>query len=212
MDDTQKMTWDYLQREAALTPEQLVQFQRYYQMLIAWNEVHNLTAITALEEVVQYHFLDSLAIASYYSFASCSMMADVGAGGGFPVLPLKIKYPAIPVVLIEVIEKKCRFLSQVVHELGLHDVEVVQLDWRTFLRKTAYPELAKPQALFCARASLAPAELVRMFQPSSPYKKAKLVYWASRGWGPTGQEKKFFIKEELYKVGEKERKYLFFGG
>lgn len=197
--------WQILKREASLSDQQLSQFQKYYALLIEWNRVHNLTAITELNDVIQYHFLDSLLLGKYVDFSVISTIADVGTGAGFPGIPLKIKYPHVSVVLIEVIEKKRQFLHTVVEVLGLENVEIVSFDWRTFLRKTSYKI-----DLFCARASLQPEELVYMFKPSSPYRDAMLVYWAANEWQPLPKEASFILKEELYKIGARWRKYVFF--
>lgn len=204
------MVWQQFQERAQLSPAQLELFKRYYQLLLQWNEVHNLTAITDLAEVLEYHFLDSILIRKFYDFEKCRAIADIGSGGGFPGIPLSILFPGTPVLLIEVTEKKCRFLRLVAQELGLAQVEVIQLDWRTFLRTTCHEQLASPYGLVCARASLAPRELVRMFQPSSCYRDATLVYWASRDWQPTVREQELIVRRERYEVGGKERRYVFF--
>ncbi len=204
--DISQALWGAFAKEAELTETQLHAFQTYHGLLIKWNKKHNLTAITDLEEVINYHFLDSLLLGKFYDFNAIKMFADIGSGAGFPALPLKIKYPHLSVVLVEVTEKKCEFLKLVINTLGLEGVEVVSLDWRTFLRKTAYS-----LDLVCARASLKPEELFHMFKGSSPYRAATLVYWAANNWSPIEREKKFVLKEELYRVGEKRRKYVFFG-
>ncbi|HBY06035.1 TPA: 16S rRNA (guanine(527)-N(7))-methyltransferase RsmG [Candidatus Dependentiae bacterium] len=197
--------WQNFKREASLTEQQLAQFQQYYELLIEWNRVHNLTTITDLKEVIHYHFLDSLLLGKFVDFSTLSAIADIGTGAGFPGLPLKIKYPHLSVVLIEVTEKKRQFLRVVCEALGLENVEIEALDWRTFLRKTSYHI-----DLFCARASLQPEELIFMLKPSSPYRDATLVYWAANDWQSLPKEAPLILKEELYRVGARWRKYVFF--
>jgi hypothetical protein len=92
-----------------------------------------------------------------------------------------------------------------VETLSLENVEIYPLDWRSFLRKTEYPI-----QLFCARASLAPTELLRMFKPSCVYKNAELLYWASAQWQPTDYEKVFMRQHIGYTIKNKKRTFVFF--
>lgn len=188
-----------------LSAEQKEQFQRYCSLLIEWNGRINLTAIINEADIIAYHFEDSLELTRFYNFNSCSMMVDVGTGAGFPGIPIKILYPHISIVLIEVLQKRVIFLEKVIQDLGLKNVTLHSEDWRTFLRKTQYPS-----QLVCARASLRPDELLRMFQPSSPYKQATLVYWASQDWKLSDRESLFLQNEYTYQVGNRSRRYLFF--
>lgn len=198
--------WKWLQETCALSDTQIEQLHRYYMLLIAGNERCNLTTITEEEAVVAYHFADSLLLGRNYPMSQSKGLVDIGSGAGFPGLALKIAFPHLHVLLLEVVEKKRAFLQSVIAELGLTDIEVSGLDWRTFLR---YP--AKyPYDLFCARASLQMDELVRLFKPSSPYRDATLVYWASEQFELTERERPFFDHEVKYSVGNRERRYLFF--
>ena len=108
-------------------------------------------------------------------------------------------------VLIEVNHKKIQSLKHIIAILKLENIEVCPLDWRTFLRKTDYEA-----NLFCARASLDPAELMRMFKPSCIYNKAELIYWASLQWQVGEKEEPFLQKEIPYTIGNKKRKFVFF--
>lgn len=117
-----------------LSAEQLGQFQQYYEALVSRNEQVNLTAITGYEAVQLRHFLDSLTLASPalrgdpagkpFDLSKASLI-DIGAGAGFPGLPLKILYPQIRVTLVESVGKKAAFLSEVAKQLGLTDVTVL---------------------------------------------------------------------------------------
>lgn len=200
----QKIFDNFCVREK-LTDQQSVQFLCYLNTLVEWNKKFNITAITDIEEVLDIHFSDSLALASYINFAEISSIADVGTGGGFPGIPLKIKFPHLNVVLIEVNLKKVSYLEHLVKTLYLDNVVISSLDWRTFLRKTEYT-----LDLFLARASLHPDELVRMFQDNCRYNNATLVYWASRHWQVEPKEKSFLKQEITYTVGGKVRKLVFF--
>ena len=202
---TAACVWQDFKERHNLTDKQVAQFKQYYTLLMQANDIHNITAITDLKAVIKYHFEDSLALGQFLDLSSTAGLADVGTGGGFPGIALKIKYPTLPVVLIEVSHKKRVFLQEVITALELADITINDFDWRTFLRKTDYT-----LELFCARASLQPLELLRMFKPSSPYKDALLVYWASKDWVPDAQTEPFIMREQEYTVGSKQRKLVFF--
>ncbi len=197
--------WRSFALKYRLTHEQESLFKRYYELLVATNDLHNLTAITDVESVIAYHFDDSLVLGNFFDLSHITMLADVGTGAGFPGIPLKIAHPHLEIVLIEVNHKKIEFLEHIIDEFSLKGVMVVDLDWRTFLRKTNYGI-----DLFCARASVQSEELLRVFKPSSPYKQAQLIYWASRHWKASEMEQPFMVKEEDYTVGSKKRKLVFF--
>ena len=107
-----------------LDQRQLEQFATYAAELHRWNQRVNLTAIGDERGVVARHFLDSLRCALSWGAAPRSLV-DVGAGAGFPGLPLKILRPELRLALIESVEKKAAFLRHIVAELGLTDVEVI---------------------------------------------------------------------------------------
>lgn len=198
--------WQSFIEKENLTEQQTQQFKRYLELLLAWNEDINLTSIESVATVISHHFQDSLAVTQAVSFTQDDMICDVGSGGGFPGIPLKIKYPHLKVILIEVQHKKRVFLQTVIQELGLTDIELNAYDWRTFLRKTTYPI-----TYFLARASLRPDELIRLFSPSTAYHNAILIYWASKSWQLGPKEQPYFIKETSYSVDSKKRRLIFFG-
>jgi 16S rRNA (guanine527-N7)-methyltransferase len=108
-----------------LTAVQLAQFARYQELLLTWNQRFNLTAIRDATGIQQRHFLDSLSCGLVTGDLNGQRLVDVGAGPGFPGLPLKIRYPGLALTLVESIAKKARFLEAVVQELNLKDVVVV---------------------------------------------------------------------------------------
>lgn len=179
------------------------QFAQYADLLIEANKNFNLTAIIDKEEVYAYHFYDSLMLAKVLDMHTIKAFADIGAGGGFPSIPLKIVYPHLATHCIEVNLKKAEFLQHIAQTLELQEVNIHTLDWRTFLRTTH-----EPIPLFVARASLQVDELIRMFQPSSPYRLSKLVYWASDHWKPTAKEKPYIHTIYPYMVHNKARKLV----
>ena len=197
--------WRNFQHEFRLSNDQIQKFKRYAQLLIDWNDKFNITTITDVYSIIDDHFKDSIALSRYINVSTMRGLADIGSGGGFPGIPLKILFPEVPLYLIEVNQKKGEFLREIACELDLFDVELCLIDWRTFLRKTDYSI-----DLFCARASLQVSELLRMFKPDCPYRGARLVYWASRHYQISSKEKSYVENEQLYTVGAKQRWYIFF--
>ncbi|MEI7554233.1 16S rRNA (guanine(527)-N(7))-methyltransferase RsmG [Candidatus Chlorohelix sp.] len=117
-----------------LTEEQLARFQLYYETLVDWNERINLTAIIAYEEVQLKHFLDSLTLASprlrgdppgFTLDLNNAALVDIGAGAGFPGLPLKILYPGLKLTLSDSVGKKTAFLTHLVGKLQLREVQII---------------------------------------------------------------------------------------
>jgi 16S rRNA (guanine527-N7)-methyltransferase len=197
--------WRDFITQYGLTIEQQKQFAQYLTVLIEQNELFNLTAITEPADIIAYHFQDSLAISKVIDFKHIESIADVGSGAGFPGIPLKILFPHLKLVLIEVASKKVTFLTDLISMLNLEQSSVCDFDWRTFLRKTQ-----QPIDMFVSRASLHVDELLRMFKPSCPYHNQRLVYWASKEWQISPEEKQFFEKEESYMIQHKKRRLIFF--
>jgi 16S rRNA (guanine527-N7)-methyltransferase len=98
------------------------QLMRYLAHLIEWNKVINLTAIIDPKEIIIKHFVDSLVALVATSFPKNNMVLDVGSGGGFPGIPLKIVRSDLRLTLVEPVQKKCSFLNSVIGLLKLHDV------------------------------------------------------------------------------------------
>ncbi len=204
-DTNTQAAWQAFVKQSALSLEQEKLFLVYLDKLIAWNKKTNLTRIINIQDVINYHFQDSLRICEFINFNELQSMCDVGSGGGFPGIPLKIKYPHLSVVLLEVNSKKVAFLNEIINQLHLQDIHVSPYDWRTFLRVA--PD---PVDIFCARASLKTEELMRVFKPGCAYENSTLVYWASEQWQLGNKEKKFFADEYAYTVGNKMRRYIVF--
>lgn len=107
------------------TDKQIEQFMKYYDLLIEKNKVMNLTAITDLNEVMTKHFLDSVLISNVLDMYDFYTLVDVGTGAGFPGIPIKILFPHLKVTLIDSLNKRLKFLDDVISELELDGIETV---------------------------------------------------------------------------------------
>lgn len=106
-----------------LSDQQKKQFERYFELLVEWNEKINLTAITDKEEVYLKHFYDSIApILQGLIPNETIKLLDIGAGAGFPSLPMKILYPQLDVSIIDSLNKRINFLQLLAQELDLDGV------------------------------------------------------------------------------------------
>lgn len=111
-----------------LSQDQLERFEAYYRHLVVWNTRLNLTAIKGYSEVQVLHFLDSLSLACVLPRAQLGnrKLIDVGAGGGFPGVPLAIAFPELEVTLLEATGKKVAFLEDLSRALALRNVSTVK--------------------------------------------------------------------------------------
>lgn len=107
-----------------LTNEQILQFEKYYEILEEESKKYNLTSITSKEEVYIKHFYDS-ALPLKKIDLSNKKVIDVGSGAGFPGIPLKIVNPSIKMTLVEPTTKRANFLKMVIEKLNLKDIEVI---------------------------------------------------------------------------------------
>ena len=137
IDEMKRAAADY---GLALSGQQLQQFNRYYELLVEWNEKMNLTAITEPHEVAVKHMIDSLTAYDERLFAGQISVIDVGTGAGFPGLPLKILCPSIRLTLMDSLNKRVNFLQTVVDELGLDGVSCIHARAEEGARNKAYRE------------------------------------------------------------------------
>lgn len=107
----------------SLLKEQYGQFYAYMELLIEWNEKMNLTAITEPKEIILKHFVDSLTIAKYVK--EDKSIIDMGTGAGFPGIPIKIYRKDVKVVLADSLNKRIKFLDEVIDKLKLENVETI---------------------------------------------------------------------------------------
>ena len=110
------MLTEILSANINLTGKQLAQFQKFYELLIAWNEKINLTAITDEKDFAIKHVIDSLNLWED-KFAAAENLIDIGTGAGFPGIPIKIFQPELKIVLLDSLNKRIKFLREVIGEL-----------------------------------------------------------------------------------------------
>lgn len=108
--------------EIELNSEQKEKFYAYYDLLIKYNKMFNITAITEREEVYEKHFIDSILGAGEIDGKT---LIDIGSGGGFPAIPIKIVKDDLNITLLEATGKKCEFLKVVINELNLSNITVI---------------------------------------------------------------------------------------
>lgn len=148
-----------------LTEKQKQQFDKFYELLVEWNKVMNLTGITEYEEVNEKHFVDSVALVKAVSLNEKQNLIDVGTGAGFPGIPLKIVFPHLKVTLLDSLNKRIKFLDTVIEELGLEHIETIHGRAEDFAKQADYRE----QYDICV--SRAVANLATLSEYCLPYVK-----------------------------------------
>lgn len=108
-----------------LSDKQIEQFKKYFELLVEWNEKMNLTAITDEPSVYLKHFYDSISTSFYFDFANVTSICDVGAGAGFPSIPIKICFPHLHVTIVDSLNKRITFLQHLSETLQLENMQFV---------------------------------------------------------------------------------------
>jgi 16S rRNA (guanine527-N7)-methyltransferase len=123
-----------------LSSTQLQQYEQYYETLVEWNEKMNLTAITEKGDVYLKHFFDSITAGFYYDFTKPLTLCDVGAGAGFPSIPIKIAFPNIHVTIVDSLNKRITFLEHLASVLKLENVRFIHDRAETFGQNKEFRE------------------------------------------------------------------------
>lgn len=184
-----------------LTENQNEQFQKYFELLVEWNEKMNLTAITDESGVALKHFADSLSLLNFVDIPQNSTLADVGTGAGFPGVVLKIARPDIRLTLIDSLNKRLVFLNEVCSQLGI-DAELIHSRAEDGARDE------KLRESFDFVASRAVARMNVLSEYCLPYVKVGGAFCAMKG-AQANEE----FKESLNAIntlgGKLENKYFF---
>lgn len=149
----------------SLTEQQCLQFQKYYEYLIEKNKVMNLTGITEKEEVIDKHFIDSLGLAVKMDLTKPLTVLDLGTGAGFPGIPLKIAFPNLTITLLDSLNKRIKFLDEVIDLLELTGIETIHG------RAEDYAKPGKLREQFDLCVSRAVANLSSLSEYCIPYVK-----------------------------------------
>ena len=186
----------------SLNEKQLLQFKKYYEMLIEKNKVMNLTAITEWEEVIDKHFIDSISLIKAADLSGEKYILDLGCGAGFPGIPLKIAFPELKIVLLDSLNKRILFLKEVIEELGLENIDALHGRAEDYARKEEYRE----QFDYCV--SRAVANLNTLSEYCIPYVKEG-GYFISYKSGKASEEVKE-VGKALFLLGGKIKDFISF--
>lgn len=124
-----------------LKEEQLSMLSSFYEMLVEKNKVMNLTGITEWDDVVLRHYIDSISISEIMNLNDFrGKVLDLGTGAGFPGIPLKIVFPDLQITLFDSLNKRIRFLQDVIDELELKNIEAIHGRAEEFGKNSDYRE------------------------------------------------------------------------
>lgn len=158
-----------------LSSTAIEKLNRYYELLVEWNQKMNLTALTEPYDVALKHFCDSILLLKYADLPQNCSLIDVGTGAGFPSVPIKIVRPDIKLCLLDSLNKRLVFLNEVVNELELSDVTIVHSRAEDGARK---PQLREK---FDFATSRAVAQLNTLSEYCLPYVKKGGAFLSMKG-------------------------------
>ena len=150
-------------------------FIKYKNMIQDWNEKVNLTAITEDKEIIKKHFIDSIKCFKFDFFNKAKSIIDIGTGGGFPGIPIKIMRDDVEVVLLDSLNKRINFLNEVIKELELNNIKTIHGRAEDFSRQSEYRDK------FDIATSRAVANLTVLAEFCLPYVKVNGFFVALKG-------------------------------
>lgn len=176
------------------------QFERYYELLIDWNQRMNLTTITDRKEVIEKHFIDSVLLLTKYKneIFNNKTIIDVGTGAGFPGIPLAIMLPHTKFTLIDSLEKRIHFLENVIGELELENVILYHGRAEDYGKDTSFRE----QFDYCVSRAVAPLPI--LLEYCSPFIKVdgSLLLYKSKKADQEIQDSQHALDELNCKIGD----------
>ncbi|EES91896.1 16S rRNA (guanine(527)-N(7))-methyltransferase RsmG [Clostridium botulinum] len=171
------------------------QFIKYKDLLKDWNSKVNLTAITEDKEIIKKHFIDSMKIFQFEYLKKANRIIDIGTGGGFPGIPMKIIRPEVKMVLLDSLRKRINVLDDILCKIGIDDVETIHGRAEEFSRNPKYREQ------FDAVVSRAVANLAALSEFCLPYVKVGGYFVALKG--PSVDEEVKIAKKAISILGGK---------
>ncbi len=117
------------------TQEQLIKLDKFYELLVEWNQKINLTRIIEEEDVYLKHYYDSLTINKVIDLNNVKTLCDVGTGAGFPGIVLKIMFPKIKITLIDSLQKRVNYLNEIIKEMELKDIQAIHIRGEEYKEK-----------------------------------------------------------------------------
>lgn len=183
--------------DIVLDDRQLTQLERYYELLVEWNEKMNLTGITERDAVYEKHFYDSISLAFFVDMKEKRNLADIGSGAGFPSIPLKIVFPHLEVLIVDSLNKRINFLKHLIEELGLEQIEAVHGRAEDIARLPQYRDVFE---LVTARAV---ARLAVLNEFCLPFTAPNGIFASMKG-ASLGEE----LQEAAYSLSELKGKVI----
>ena len=166
-----------------LTAEQIGQFSVYHEMLLDWNTRMNLTALTAPEDVAVKHIIDSLTAYDAARFDGARTLIDVGTGAGLPGIPLAVYAPHLTVTLLDSLNKRVRFLTEVTAAMGLQNVRCIHA------RAEEAARTAEHRAAYDIAVSRAVARLPVLLEYTLPFVRVGGTLLALKGRAYAAEQK-----------------------
>lgn len=175
--------------------DKYAKFIKYKEMIQEWNKKINLTAIDEDEEIIKKHFIDSMKVCKFDKMLLFGKILDVGTGGGFPGIPLKIINPNCKITLLDSLNKRIKFLNEVIKELNLKDINAIHGRAEDFATQVEYREQ------FDAVVSRAVANMTVLSEFCLPYVKVGGYFVALKG--PSIDEEMAEAKKAISILGGK---------